>query len=74
MRELGDCKAYFQDVYLDALDDPTPVETTRYRTLYDVLDWIYEDAFRCIEATWRQEALNEYCHGLQTTTTNNKNA
>lgn len=67
MKELKDCRAYFQDAFLNMIEaggaDKGIYENTekaRYGMLSETLGFIYGDAFRDAEARWRQEALNEY--------------
>jgi len=61
MRKLEECKAYFQDVFMDYLQDQdNKIEEARYRQIYKTLEWIYGEEFRKVEAFWRHEALNEF--------------
>ncbi len=61
MRKLEECKAYFQDVFMDYLQDQdNKIEEARYRQIYNTLEWIYGEEFRKVETFWRHETLNEF--------------
>lgn len=71
MKQLSDCKEYFNDLLFNCLDagacgkniyDST--EKAQFETLCDTLKFVYGSAFEAIRPTWTQEALNKYYSNL----------
>lgn len=61
MKSLHDCKEYFKDVYKDAYcvykDEKSEA---RYKMFFDLMQFIYGDEFKKVNAAWSQEASDEY--------------
>lgn len=68
MRTIAECKEFYIDVYRDWLEDNSSnrpnagfgKELDRINELSATLEFIYQDEFREIEPTWRQEALDRH--------------
>ncbi len=61
MKRLEECKAYFEDVYMDMLDTYVDSEESkRFKMFEETLSFIYGDEYKQIEARWKQDALNKY--------------
>lgn len=58
MKRLEECKAYFEDVFMDMLDDSE--ENKRFEMFEETLTFIYGDEYKRIEARWKQDVLNKY--------------
>lgn len=62
MKKLEECRAYFEDVYMDMLDTYTDSdEEKRFKTFEEALTFIYGDEYKRIAPHWKQDALNKYC-------------
>lgn len=58
MKKLEECRAYFEDVFMDMLDDSE--ERKRFEMLEETLTFIYGDEYKRIAPRWKQDALNKY--------------
>lgn len=58
MKKLEECKAYFEDVFMDMLDDSE--ERKRFEMFEETLSFIYGDEYKLVEANWKQDSLNKY--------------
>lgn len=58
MKRLEECRAYFEDVFMDMLDDSE--EEKRFEMFEETLIFIYGDEYKRIEPRWKQDALNKY--------------
>lgn len=62
MKKLEECRAYFEDVYMDMIDTyANSDEDKRFETFEEVLTFIYGDEYKRIAPRWKQDALNKYC-------------
>lgn len=61
MKRLEECRAYFEDVYMDMLDTHLDYEERkRFKMFEETLSFIYGDEYNQIEANWKQDSLNKY--------------
>lgn len=61
MKKLEECRAYFEDVYMDMLDTYLDSEESkRFETFEETLTFIYGDEYKRIAPRWKQDALNKY--------------
>lgn len=67
MKNLNECKTYYQDTFLDMIEENATeksifesTEKAMFETLHNALKFIYGDEFEKVEALWKHEALNEY--------------
>lgn len=61
MKRLEECRAYFEDVYMDMLDTYVFSEgSKRLKTFEETLTFIYGDEYKRIAPRWKQDALNKY--------------
>lgn len=67
MKALYECKEYFEDLYMDCLEDHAfrksvfeSTDLAKFNTLCETLRFIYGADFEYIRPTWIQEALNEF--------------
>ena len=58
MKRLEECRAYFEDVFMDMLDDSE--ESKRFEMFEETLTFIYGDEYKRIAPHWKQDALNKY--------------
>ena len=58
MKKLEECKAYFEDVFMDMLDSYE--ESKRFEMLEETLSFIYGDEYKWIEANWKHECAQKY--------------
>lgn len=62
MKKLEECRAYFEDVYMDMLDSrANSDEDKRFEMFEETLTFIYGDEYKRIEPHWKQDALIKYC-------------
>lgn len=71
MKQLSECKEFFNDLFFNCLDNAAfeksifdSTEKAQFETLCDTLKFVYGSAFETIRPTWTQEALNEYYSNL----------
>lgn len=61
MKRLEECRAYFDDVYMDMLDTYTDSdERKRFEMFEETITFIYGDEYKQISARWKQDALNKF--------------
>lgn len=64
MKKLEECRAYFEDVYMDMLDtldtNAKSDEEKLFNMFEETLAFIYGDEYKRIEPRWKQDALNKY--------------
>lgn len=61
MKKLEECRAYFEDVYMDMLDTYTDSDEEKcFKTLEETLTFIYGDEYKQIAPHWKQDALNKF--------------
>lgn len=64
MKKLEECRAYFEDVFMDMLDVVDKYydsdEEKRFDMLEETLTFIYGDEYKRIAPRWKQDALNKY--------------
>ena len=58
MKRLEECRAYFEDVFMDMLDGSE--ERKQFEVFEETLTFIYGDEYKQIEPRWKQDALNKY--------------
>lgn len=58
MKKLEECRAYFEDVFMDMLDDPK--ESKLFEMFEETITFIYGDEYKQISARWKQDALNKF--------------
>lgn len=58
MKRLEECRAYFEDVFMDMFDDSE--EGKRFEMFEETLTFIYGDEYKLIAPRWKQDALNKY--------------
>ena len=58
MKRLEECRAYFEDVFMDMLDDSE--ESKRFEMFEETLTFIYGYEYKRISPRWKQDALNKY--------------
>lgn len=58
MKRLEECKAYFEDVFMNMLDDSE--ESKLFEMFEETLAFIYGDEYKRIAPRWKQDALNKY--------------
>lgn len=67
MKNLSECKEYFNDLYMDCLKTNSfgksifeSTEKARYETFCETLNFIYGTDFKNIKANWANDASNEF--------------
>lgn len=67
MKQLSDCKEYFNDLLFNCLDAGAcgkniydSAEKAQFEMFCNTLKFVYGTAFEAIRPTWTQEALNKY--------------
>lgn len=58
MKRLEECRAYFEDVFMNMLDDSE--ESKLFEMFEETLAFIYGDEYKRIAPRWKQDALNKY--------------
>ena len=60
MKRLEECRAYFEDVFMDMLDTHANSDKDEFKTFEETLTFIYGDEYKRIAPRWKQDALNRY--------------